>query len=537
MASNPRRLALISVSDKAGLVDFASALVRHGFELVSTGGTHKALASAGLSVTAIDEITGFPEMMDGRVKTLHPKVHGGILALRENASHAASMSEHGIWPIDLVCVNLYPFEQTVAREGVTEAEAIEQIDIGGPSMVRSAAKNFGHVAIVTDPSQYAEVVADLDSNDGQNSAALRRRLAVAAFAKTSAYDAAIHAHLSVEQAGEGQPLPIVLSKRYTLRSTLRYGENPHQIGAVYADPASHDGVDLVGATQLAGKELSYNNLNDAAGAVTATADLAQAFAGRVGAAVIKHTNPCGLAVAESAVKAVQLALAGDPLAAYGGILSLNAAMDDAAAEWLTNNAPFFEVIVAPGYSKRAVLVLSERWKNVRLLEAAMREKSGTPSLRVKSIPGGVLVQSDDDALTPSSQWEHAAGPAPDTDTLESAELVWMACKHLTSNAVAIGGFDTQLEGVRLFGGGAGQMDRVASCELAIRKAGDLSRIRMPIASSDAFFPFADGPEKLIEAGVKVLVHPGGSKRDEDTIKLCNERGVTCLLTGVRHFRH
>jgi len=535
--SNPSpRLALISVSDKAGLLEFARTLLDHGFTLVSTGGTHRVISEGGLPVTPIDALTGFPEMMDGRVKTLHPKVHGGILALRDDPDHAASMSEHGIAPIDLVCVNLYPFEQTVSKEGTTEAEAIEQIDIGGPSMVRSAAKNFRHVAIVTDPTQYSRVAEDLTAHAGKTSLQLRRELAVEAFERTSSYDAAIHRYLS-EQGGAPEDFPKTLNTRYTLRSVLRYGENPHQRAAVYADSASGDAIDLVNADQLAGKELSYNNLNDAAGAVSVTADLARAFRGSVGAAVVKHTNPCGVAIADSAQKAIKLAYAGDPLAAYGGILSINSPLDGESARWLTDHASFFEVIVALGFEQEASTILSERWKNVRLLDASGGGGRAGHAMRVRSVPGGVLVQSPDDTVPVPATWQHAAGPSPSEEVLAEASLVWLACKHLTSNAISIGGWDSQAMGVRLFGGGAGQMDRVASCELAIRKAGDVSRIRTPIAASDAFFPFSDGPQRLIDAGVRVLVHPGGSKRDQDTLELCESHGVTCLLTGVRHFRH
>lgn len=538
MPDRSRRLALISVSDKDGLIDFARTLIEHGYELVSTGGTHRAIREEGLSVTAIDEITGFPEMMDGRVKTLHPKVHGGILALRDNAEHVASMLEHAIAPIDLVCVNLYPFEQTIVRDGVSEAEAIEQIDIGGPSMVRSAAKNFRYVAIVTDPKQYDAVAEDLKKTDGSTSLAMRRRLAVSAFERTSTYDDAIFRYLSSEETeANASDFPGALANRYTLKQTLRYGENPHQRGAVYASAGGALGPDLVNARQLAGKELSYNNLNDCAGALAVTHDLWRAFPDRVGASVIKHTNPCGVAIASDARHAIELALAGDPLAAYGGILSVNTTIDSEAASWLAANATFFEVIAAPAFEPDASALLGERWKNVRLLELGETGAKSGSSMRVRSVPGGLLVQDADDAIAMPQNWEHVAGPALDPSELDAALVVWLACKHLTSNAIAIGGFDTSRDGVRLFGGGAGQMDRVASCELAIRKAGDLSKIRLPIGASDAFFPFADGPQKLIDAGVKVLVHPGGSKRDSDTIALCNDRGVTCLLTGTRHFRH
>ncbi len=541
MPSPARRLALISVSDKAGLVDFARTLIHHGFELVSTGGTHRTLQEAGLEVTAIDALTGFPEMMDGRVKTLHPKVHGGILARRDLADHVASMHELGIAPIDLVCVNLYPFEQTVARTGVTEPEAIEQIDIGGPSMVRSAAKNFASVAIVTDPSQYQSVCEDLEANAGQTSPAMRRSLAVAAFERTSTYDRAIFEYLSnsanAEQSDQASnAFPNTLKLEYALKQELRYGENPHQRAAVYTSSRSSEAVDLVNARQLAGKELSYNNLNDAAGAVAVTHDLAIGFAGQTGAAVIKHTNPCGVAVASDPRHAIELAFSGDPLAAYGGILSVNAPLDEASAAWLTEHASFFEVIIAPSFAGNSASVLADRWKNVRLLELGSGNSSAAP-LRVKSVPGGLLVQDADAAVADPISWTHAAGPKVSEDTLRAASLVWLACKHLTSNAIAIGGMDRDLNGVRLFGGGAGQMDRVASCELAIRKAGDLGRIEQPIAASDAFFPFADGPQRLIDAGVKILIQPGGSKRDEETFQLCEKHGVSCLLTGLRHFRH
>ena len=476
MSAPARRLALISVSDKTGLVDFARTLISHGFELVSTGGTHRALQEAGLAVTAIDQLTGFPEMMDGRVKTLHPKVHGGILARRDLADHVASMNEHDIAPIDLVCVNLYPFEQTVARAGVTEPEAIEQIDIGGPSMVRSAAKNFASVAIVTDPSQYESVADDLKANGGQTSLAMRRTLAVAAFERTSTYDRAIFNYLSGSDTSENRDpsqnaFPNTMELRYSLKQKLRYGENPHQRGAVYASTQASETIDLVNARQLAGKELSYNNLNDAAGALAVTHDLSLAFPKQVGASVIKHTNPCGVAVATDTVKAIELAFTGDPLAAYGGILSVNAPMDEGAASWLTEHASFFEVILAPSYEGNSASILSQRWKNVRLLELHSGGTSPAPA-RVKSIPGGLLVQDTDAAVPDPATWTHAAGPKADERTLQAAALVWLACKHLTSNAIAIGGMDRERSGIRLFGGGAGQMDRVASCELAIRKAGE-----------------------------------------------------------------
>ncbi|MCA9310061.1 MAG: bifunctional phosphoribosylaminoimidazolecarboxamide formyltransferase/IMP cyclohydrolase, partial [Phycisphaerales bacterium] len=459
--------------------------------------------------------------------TLHPKVHGGILARRDLADHVSAMETHGIGPIDLVCINLYPFEETVARPGVTRAEAIEQIDIGGPAMVRSAAKNHAFVTVVTDVAQYARVLADLDAHGGGTSEALRRDLARAAFARTSAYDREIAAYLAGD-SDEGA----VLDLRLERVEVLRYGENPHQGAGVYRIPGTPAG--LVGAEQLHGKGLSFNNLNDAAGAWRLVCDLLRFDGDRAGAAVIKHTNPCGAALAPDVASAVSAAIAGDPLAAYGGILAANVVIDGAAAERIAAPDRFFEVVLAPGYAPEALAVLRERWKNVRLLQVDPARSGEVCSVR--TIPGGALVQEVDAAVPVVASWVHAAGPSADAERLTSAGAVWLFAKHLTSNAIAIGGADPERPGVvRLFGAGAGQMDRVASCEIACRKAGPLAR--GAIAASDAFFPFSDGPTLLVESGVTMLVHPGGSKRDGDTFALCTQRGVTCMTTGMRHFRH
>lgn len=522
----PLRRALLSVSDKTGLIELARALHARGVTLISTGGTAKAIADAGLPVTGIEQVTGFPEMLDGRVKTLHPLVHGGLLGRRDLTSHTEAMAAHGIEPIDLVCVNLYPFEATVAKAGVTEAEAIEQIDIGGPSMIRSGAKNHAAVAVVTDASQYADLIADLEANDGRTTLALRRRLAVEAFRRTAAYDAAISTHL----AGPDDLTPAKLTLAFERVEELRYGENPHQRAAVYRTPNAPAGT-LVNARQLHGKALSFNNMNDASAALELCRALTLSSPDKAAAVVVKHTNPCGAAVAHDLRTAVRQAIAGDPMAAYGGILALSRPPVLFVAELIAEQDHFFEVIIAPRFEQSAAELLKERWKNVRLLEVG----DATPDIRAehKFIPGGLLVQERDLTVPDPASWTHTAGPKPTDETLRAGAVLECVCRALSSNAVLIGGVDAG--SVRLFGAGAGQMDRVASCLGAVRKAGDLAR--GAIAVSDAFFPFPDGPQILIDAGVKTIIHPGGSKRDEETVALCNQHGVTCLMTGVRHFRH
>jgi phosphoribosylaminoimidazolecarboxamide formyltransferase / IMP cyclohydrolase len=522
------RRALISVSDKRDLIPFARTLASFGVEIVSTGGTANALAAAGIPVVPIEKLTGFPEMMDGRVKTLHPRVHGGLLGRRDVAEHVKAMEEHGIPPIDLVCVNLYPFEMTVRREGVQEHEAIEQIDIGGPSMLRSAAKNHEFVAVVTDPSQYDAVASELAKNEGATTLELRRTLAAATFARTAAYDTAIAAWMSQRA---GNRFPPVFELRGVNEGELRYGENPHQAAAVYRDPTFR-GPSVVAAELLHGKPLSYNNLLDAAAALELVQDLRELAHDMAGAVVVKHTNPCGAAVGATLREAFAKAYAGDPLAAFGGIVALNAQVDKATAEEIVAGDKFLEVVVAPGYDADALALLAARWKNARLL--AVGPVTASPkTVLVRSIAGGFLAQEADTHAIVAADFAVAAGPKPTDAVLRDAAFLTAVVKHLKSNAVCIGG------GGQLYGAGAGQMDRVASCRNAVEKAG--ARLRegggLAVAASDAFFPFDDGPRLLIDAGVKCLVHPGGSKRDEDTFKLCAERGVTCLVTGVRRFRH
>ena len=527
----PVKRALISVSDKADLGPFAKALHARGVAIISTGGTARAIADLGIPVTPIEDVTGFPEMMDGRVKTLHPKVHGGLLAVRDNPEHAAAMQAYGIEAIDLVCVSLYPFERAVSDPSVTQREAIEQIDIGGPSMLRSASKNFEYVTVVTSPKQYDRVISDMTAHDGATTRALRSELAAAAFARTAEYDAAIATFLGRRGA---TALPEILALRFIKADHLRYGENPHQDAALYRDPTS-TGPTIVNSRQLHGKQLSYNNINDAAAALELVKDLRRQDADRVGAAVIKHTNACGSAVGSMCADAVSGALAGDPLAAFGGILAVNRELDDAAAQRIVDAKVFLEVIVAPSFTEGAVAQLAEKSANVRLLAVGEKRPSPAAKIDMRSIPGGMLVQGRDTLVASPEKWEHAAGPAPSEDDLRDAGFVWIVAKHLKSNAVCVGGRDDAFAGARLFGVGAGLMDRVSACRLAVRKAGDLAR--GAIAASDAFFPFPDGPLALIEAGVRVIVHPGGSKRDDETFSLCEERGVTCLVTGERHFRH
>ncbi len=557
------RTALLSVSDKTGLVEFASALAELGVRLISTGGTARALRQAGLEVTPVEGLTGFPEMMDGRVKTLHPMVHGGILAVRDNPEHAAALARHGITPIDLVCINLYPFTQTISQAGCTRDEAIENIDIGGPSMVRSAAKNHADVTVVTSPHQYAVLIEELRAGNACTREQTRRRLAREAFAMTAEYDTAIARYLSsaerpvpVAAPGEGRPagedpLPQRLETRFERANLLRYGENPHQRAAVYHETLGVGGAPpgVLGAHQKHGKDLSYNNLADASAAwelacamlrAGGTHDDAAAFA----AVVIKHANPCGAAMARTPLDAVDQAIAGDPLAAYGGILACSGRFDVPAAERLARKGTFLEVVVAGSFDPEALDVLRARSENIRLLEVGTRSHAGssgepfTARFTMRSLPGGMLVQ-ERDVLSPApASWVRAAGPEPTPERLHAAGVLEAVVAAMSSNAVGLGGSVTTELGttaVRLFGGGLGQVDRVTACRLAVLKAGDLARDA--IALSDAFFPFDDGPRLLIDAGVTMIVHPGGSKRDQDTISLCERHGVTCMLTGVRRFRH
>ncbi len=538
------RRALLSVSDKADLVPFARALRERGVEIVSTGGTARALAAAGIDVIPVEKVTGFPEGLDGRVKTLHPSVHGGLLAVRDNAEHAAFLKAHGITPIDLVCINLYPFEETVSKAGVSLTEAIENIDVGGPAMIRGAAKNYQWVTVVPSPQYYDRIISEMDANGGATTLRTRAELATAAFAKTAEYDASIATFLGRRTPGA---FPQVLKISYTKVDELRYGENPHQEAALYRDPSSI-GPTVVNARQLHGKELSYNNILDAAAALEAARSLGKisALPGLTDfpacAVVVKHTNPCGAAMAASLARAVDRAIAGDPVAAYGGILATNRPLDLAAATVIAHEKHFFEVIVAPEFDDAALALLRERWANVRLLAVGDHAASVARKLEYRSVPGGMVVQDRDVAPSEPTRWEKKAGPDAPRELHAAAIAMETLVKYVSSNAVVIGGIDTTAAPnadaspcIRLFGVGSGQVDRVSACRLAAAKAGE--HARGGVAAGDAFFPFSDGPAVLIEAGVKMIVHPGGSKRDQETFDLCQRHGVTCLVTGMRHFRH
>ena len=524
MTNEPIRRALLSVSDKTGLEDFARALVGRGVELLSTGGTHRVLSEAGIPVTEVSDFTGFPEMLDGRVKTLHPKIHGGLLGLRDDAGHREAMQAHGIVPIDLVVVNLYPFEATVAKPGVGRAEAIEQIDIGGPSMVRSAAKNHRFVGVVTDPATYPEVLAELEAGDGRLSDEFRRRLALAAFERTASYDAAISRWLFEQEAGEQEgpsfPETFVLAGRR--RETLRYGENPHQAAALYeTDGAPHT---LVGADVVNGKALSYNNLLDLDAALGLAREFAEPFA-----CVLKHNNPCGAALGESPSAALAEAWEGDPLSAFGSVLGLNREVDLACAEFLTSEKRFVEAIVAPGFTVDALERIRKgaRWgKNVRLLVCDVGADASLPRV-VRPISGGFLVQDADQGEGGEPTLATRAEPTSEQRrTLAFADTI---AKHVKSNAIVIA------KGNRVLGVGAGQMSRVDSVRIAVEKAG--AAVDGAVLASDAFFPFPDGPEAAMDAGVRAFVQPGGSVQDKAVIAACDARGVPMLFTGRRHFRH
>ncbi|MCI0458132.1 MAG: bifunctional phosphoribosylaminoimidazolecarboxamide formyltransferase/IMP cyclohydrolase [Gemmataceae bacterium] len=538
MTPRPIRRALLSVSDKTGLLDLARVLAGLGVELISTGGTRKALADAGLTVRDIADVTGFPEMLDGRVKTLHPLIHGGILAIRDNRQHMATVQQHGIGLIDLVICNLYPFEATVAKPGSTDEEIVENIDIGGPSMVRSAAKNYHDVAIVTDPSQYPALIQELQANGGILTLTTRERLAAAAFARTAAYDRAISAYFATPPnpprsgGGKGgvggEEWPAVLDLRFERRLSLRYGENPHQNAAFYVEPgARHACVGT--AEQLHGKELSYNNLLD----LDSAFNLVREF-NVPAAVVIKHNNPCGAAYGVTLVEAFQEAYEGDPLSAYGGVLGFNREVDEQTAHEITEPNRFIECIIAPSYSEAAFRLLTTRptWKkNVRLLRTGPIEAAGgaARSLDFRRVDGGLLVQTRDVEADDFAEAKVVSKRAPTQAEMEDLRFACKVCKHVKSNAIVLA------RGGMVVGVGAGQMSRVDSVHIAVRKAGE--RVRGAVLASDAFFPFRDNVDEAARAGVTALVQPGGSMRDQDSIKACDEHNLAMVFTGVRHFRH
>jgi phosphoribosylaminoimidazolecarboxamide formyltransferase/IMP cyclohydrolase len=519
--------ALFSVSDKTGLLDLARELTAGGVEIFASGGTRRHLEEAGIPVREVAAYTGFPEMMDGRIKTLHPKIHGGILARRDRKDDLASLAEQGIVPFELVVVNLYPFERTIARGGVTTEEAIEQIDIGGPTLVRGAAKNHAFVTIACEPPQYAKILAQFRAS-GATTPELRRELAGAAYAHTGKYDTAIAAYFAgfeAEPQAEGAEFPGTIELRLQREAGLRYGENPHQAAAVYAAPDASP-HSLVRAKPLHGKELSYNNLLDLDSALAIARSLP-----RPGVAVLKHNNPCGAATGATIAEAMERAWNGDPVSAFGSVLGFNVPVDAASAELLAEPGRFVEAIIAPEFSPEAfeILTTKPKWKaNVRLLAVGAIEP-GRGAMELRQISGGMLAQSADDVPDDESAWQVVTAARPSDAQMADLRFAWAVCRHVKSNAIVIAK-DGAVAGV-----GAGQMSRVDSVEIAISKAGD--RVRGAALASDAFFPFEDSIHRAAEAGVATIIQPGGSRRDAEVIAACNEHGLAMVFTGCRHFRH
>jgi len=526
--------ALISVSDKTGLLEFAQGLVDSGVEILSTGGTARHLQEGGIAVRDVSDYTGFPEMMDGRLKTLHPAVHGGILCRHDRPDDLNSLLKHNIETIELVVVNLYPFSETIAKPGVTKEQAIEQVDIGGPTMVRAAAKNHAFASVVTDKSQYATVLAEIQK-DSRTSFPTRQWLAGEAFAHTARYDAVIASYFeknivewvpeeaakSEEASGE---FPAAIAPLALLKNTLRYGENPHQAAAVYSDGTKL--ANVVDGKQLNGKELSYNNLLDLDAAVGIVAGFTSPTV-----SVIKHNNPCGAATGDVLAEVVEKAMAGDPLSAFGSVLGFNTPVDAASAEVLAKPGLFIEAIAAPAFSDEALEILTTKpkWKkNVRLV--AIGEVTTPPlSLQMRQITGGFLVQQADVEVDPCDEWQIVTKKQPSDAEMADLRFAWEMVRHVKSNAIVL-----CKEGM-LLGAGAGQMSRVDSVEISIKKAGD--RVTGSVMGSDAFFPFPDSIERAAEAGITAIIQPGGSVKDNEVIAACDEQGIVMILTGRRHFKH
>ena len=519
--------ALISVSDKAGLGDLVKTLNKFGVEILSTGGTAKMIRSLGIQALDLSEYTGFPEMLDGRVKTLHPKVHAGLLSLRGESKHMETMKKHGIGLIDMVVVNLYPFEKTVSKPGVKLEEAIENIDIGGPSMLRSAAKNYKSVCVICDPNDYGRVIEELEKNSGCISETLLAELGKKVFARTSAYDSAIYSYLLGHQvtrsSGHQEAFPDRLSLNFSKLQDLRYGENPHQKAAFYRDESS-DEAGIAGAVQLRGKELSFNNIVD----LNAALEIVREF-DQPAAAIIKHTNPCGAAESKTLTKAYMDALDCDRLSAFGSVVGFNRAVDALLADTILKECDFVECIIAPSYESKALDALKVK-KNLRLIEVknfiAGTAKYGRD---MKKVTGGFLVQDRDVVCTRYSDLKVVTKVKPAKDQLRSMLFGFVVAKHVKSNAIVIS------EGTKTVGVGAGQMSRVDSVKIAAQKAG--ARAKGATLASDAFFPKEDGIEEASGAGIKAIIQPGGSIRDKEVIAAADKLGITMVFTGVRHFKH
>lgn len=527
----PIKRALLSVSDKSRLIDQARALHDRGVKLVSTGGTRAAIEKAGLPVKDVSELTNFPEMMDGRVKTLHPMVHGGLLGDRDLASHKDAMHDHGILSIDLLIVNLYPFEQAVASGGSYEM-CVENIDIGGPAMIRAAAKNHAHVAVCTDADDVDAVLAEMDENDGQTSGALRQKLAAKTYARSAAYDAAI-ANYFADHLGD--PAPAYRAQGGALKQALRYGENPHQVAAFYSDGSNRPGVAT--ARQLQGKALSYNNINDTDAAYELVAEFGRNCEGaKPAVAIIKHANPCGVAVADTFLAAYQNALACDPVSAFGGIVALNGRLDTETATAILK--VFTEVVIAPSADEEAIALFAKK-KNLRLLIVGDLPDPLAPSMTQRNVAGGILVQDRDNGYVADSDLKVVTKRAPSEAEMADLRMAWKVAKHVKSNAI-IYVKDRSTAGI-----GAGQMSRIDSARIAARKAEDAReaagwdapRTQGCACASDAFFPFPDGMLAAASAGATAIIQPGGSIRDDEVIKAADEAGLAMVFTGMRHFRH
>jgi phosphoribosylaminoimidazolecarboxamide formyltransferase / IMP cyclohydrolase len=507
--------ALVSVSDKTGIVPFVKELVSLGYEVISTGGTSKALKESGVAVIPVSDVTGFPEILDGRVKTLHPKIHGGLLAKRDNKEHVETLKEHNIAPIDIVVINLYPFEKTIAKPNVSFDEAIENIDIGGPTMIRSAAKNHESICVVVEPSDYDSVIVELKKTNNKPTKEFKKQLAQKAFSHTARYDSLISGYL--KDADNENSLPETICPILTKESDLRYGENPHQKASFYSLANEKGLPDL---EQLNGKELSYNNIID----IEAAWRISKEF--EIPAAVIiKHNNPCGAAIGDSLKEAFEKAWAGDPISAFGSIVGINRAVDLATAEAISQY--FVEVIVAPDFDSEALELLTKK-KALRLIKLADYFMD-LPELGLRHVPGGILVQSQDTKKVVAAELDQITSEKPTQKQINDLLFAFAMVKHVKSNAILIAK-DGQVLGV-----GAGQMSRVEAVEIAIKKAGE--NIKGAVLASDAFFPFKDSVEFAIEAGVTAFIQPGGSKRDQESIDVCNDNNIPMVYTGVRHFKH
>ncbi|MDR3157124.1 MAG: bifunctional phosphoribosylaminoimidazolecarboxamide formyltransferase/IMP cyclohydrolase [Lactobacillales bacterium] len=509
--------ALISVSDKKGVIEFAKELVTLGFEIISTGGTKSTLEKTGISTISVEEVTNFPEMMDGRVKTLHPKIHGGLLGRRDLPSHIKAMANHGIQPINLVCVNLYPFKETLLKKDVNDTEVIENIDIGGPSMLRSSAKNYAAVTVVVDYLDYPGVISELKEK-GETTFATRQKLAAKVFRHTAAYDALI-AEYFTDLVKEEKPEKLTFT--YELKQLLRYGENPQQKANFYRDAMSSS-FSIASATQLHGKELSYNNIKDADAAIQIIREYEAPTV-----VALKHMNPCGIGIGETIDEAWEKAYEADPVSIFGGILVLNREVDVKIAEEM--HQIFLEIILAPSYTKEALQVLTAK-KNLRLLQMDFSEKEDSKKRNlITEVLGGILTQNQDVIKEEMEKWKIVTKRQPNKEELSAMEFAWRAVKHVKSNAIVVANTN------QILGVGAGQMNRVGAIKLAIEQA--KGRLSGAVLASDAFFPFADNVEEIAESGIKAIVQSGGSVRDEEIIEAANKYGIAMAFTGVRHFKH